>query len=112
MGPAWVSRPCMASSNRVEGISSCIPNRGKGRLSKSTCPSIEEIEEPVDLEADQTPAARGTETILLVEDEDLVRDLAKAVLVQSGYTVLEACDGNQALEGGPEVRWRVPAYGH
>jgi two-component system cell cycle sensor histidine kinase/response regulator CckA len=41
---------------------------------------------------------RGSETILLVEDEGVVRALVGQVLRMSGYTVLEADDGTQALE--------------
>jgi CheY-like chemotaxis protein len=40
---------------------------------------------------------RGTETILLVEDEAGVRSLSKLVLEANGYTLLEAGDGAQAL---------------
>lgn len=42
-------------------------------------------------------AGRGTETILLVEDEDSVRKLLAYVLDSSGYRVLEAADGRAAL---------------
>ena len=42
-------------------------------------------------------ALQGKETILLVEDEDVVRDIAGRVLVQSGYTVMEASRGDDAL---------------
>ncbi|HEY6951177.1 MAG TPA: PAS domain S-box protein, partial [Bacteroidota bacterium] len=38
----------------------------------------------------------GHETILLVEDEDLLRDAAKEILESSGYTVLTAADGEEA----------------
>jgi PAS domain S-box-containing protein len=43
------------------------------------------------------PVVRGTETILLVEDEDAVRTLICTVLEQAGYTVLEADRGDAAL---------------
>jgi two-component system cell cycle sensor histidine kinase/response regulator CckA len=41
--------------------------------------------------------AGGTETILLVEDEDAVRAVARRVLTKYGYSVIEARDGGQAL---------------
>jgi PAS domain S-box-containing protein len=40
-------------------------------------------------------APRGSETVLLVEDEDSVRTLSRLVLQSSGYTVLEARDGQE-----------------
>jgi len=43
-------------------------------------------------------ARAGTETILFVEDEDSVRELVRDYLGKSGYRVLEAADGVQALE--------------
>lgn len=43
------------------------------------------------------PEPRGVETILLVEDEDVVRGLAKQILEQSGYKVLAAARGAEAI---------------
>ncbi len=47
-------------------------------------------------------AARGSETILLVEDEDMVRNLAQTVLQRHGYTVLVARDGAEAVRTSQE----------
>jgi two-component system, cell cycle sensor histidine kinase and response regulator CckA len=53
-------------------------------------------------EREQTPRrdtpARGNETILLVEDESVVRQLVAEILESNGYAVLQAGDGPSALE--------------
>jgi CheY-like chemotaxis protein len=62
---------------------------------------LPQIEQGVDLVEDISPPAgfsSGTETILVVEDEDMVRSLSREVLESCGYTVLEAKNGIEALE--------------
>jgi two-component system cell cycle sensor histidine kinase/response regulator CckA len=41
--------------------------------------------------------ARGTETLLLAEDHDAIREMARQTLVNLGYRVLSAVDGEEAL---------------
>jgi two-component system cell cycle sensor histidine kinase/response regulator CckA len=53
---------------------------------------------PTDEAAGQADVQGGTETILVAEDEDAVRRIASRVLTKEGYRVLEARDGEDALE--------------
>ncbi len=50
------------------------------------------------IEISGASAASGTETILLVEDQEGIRELAAEFLQNKGYTVLVAADGYQALQ--------------
>lgn len=70
---------------------------GKGATIKIYFPRTEEaVREPEP--APVTASERGTETILVVEDEDAIRHLVREVLEEYGYTVLDAANGNEALE--------------
>jgi two-component system cell cycle sensor histidine kinase/response regulator CckA len=81
-----------------------IVKQSKGQItvySQPGCGSIFEIylprvEEPV-AEPPRRASAKGSETILLVDDEEGVRKLVHAVLQSHGYDVLEASNGAMAL---------------
>jgi len=49
----------------------------------------------------------GTETILIAEDDAVVRQLSKTVLTEFGYTVIEATNGEEALQKFLEHRDRI-----
>ena len=70
----------------------------KGTTFKIYLPRVDEEETDEQAEAKQIETPCGSETILIVEDEDLVRRLAVDVLEDIGYRVLEAKDGFEALE--------------
>jgi PAS domain S-box-containing protein len=69
---------------------------GQGTTFKVYLPRIDA---PADImpRSPQEAAKRGTETILVVEDADLLRALARRVLEGFGYTVLTAHGGQEAL---------------
>ena len=72
---------------------------GHGTTFKLYLPRVQELAERASQPA-QTPAraARGTETVLVVEDEAPVRSVARQVLERHGYTVLEAPSAEAALD--------------
>jgi two-component system, cell cycle sensor histidine kinase and response regulator CckA len=71
-------------------------------------PRVDEVAETRDGEnATQQPVGRGDETILLVEDEDIVRALAKEILLEYGYTVLTASNGKEGLKISREFTERI-----
>jgi PAS domain S-box-containing protein len=71
---------------------------GMGSTFRILLPSVAaEADEPAATPERAAPA-RGSETILLVEDETVVRKLVAEILETTGYTVLQAGDGPSALE--------------
>jgi len=69
---------------------------GQGTSFKIYLPAVDATAERTTAAA-TTPAPRGTETVLLVEDAAAVRAVTKQMLERQGYTVLEAPDGEAGL---------------
>ncbi len=80
---------------------------GKGAAFKVYLPRvIKEVEQPAQ-KAEPRRVGRGSETILLVEDEKGVRDLAREYLTEAGYIVLEAENAEQALRVARESTAKI-----
>jgi PAS domain S-box-containing protein len=71
---------------------------GKGTTFKVYLPQVIEAPASASPHQDSTESYGGSETILLVEDEDMVRELAHRVLLQNGYKILEAHQGEEAIQ--------------
>lgn len=71
---------------------------GKGTQFEILLPSTEEQETPVQKLSASRTWLEGAGTILLVEDEEMVRSLTRTTLTVAGYTVVEASNGVEALE--------------
>jgi CheY-like chemotaxis protein len=80
---------------------------GKGTSFDIHLPAVKHPEFIGEAPVVQTPVRGGTETVLVVEDEDNVRQLTRIVLERHGYTVLEAPDGVAALAVWRENRDRI-----
>lgn len=79
---------------------------GIGSTFKIYFPAIEE-ESAQERDVSTTADLRGTETILLVEDESIVARLAAENLRSRGYTVLTATDGRNALRVFEEFEGKI-----
>ncbi len=94
LGLATVYGIVKQSGGDIQLSSEC----GRGTSFKIYLPRVAEpTSPPPEARATAGPAPRGDETVLLVEDEAEVRDLAREILEASGYRVLQACDPHEAV---------------
>jgi signal transduction histidine kinase/ActR/RegA family two-component response regulator len=70
---------------------------GKGARFEVYLPTVDELEERPNPKAIAAEPTHRSETVLIVEDEDEVRELAAEFMQSAGYTVLTAKDGQEAL---------------
>src|SRR6266849_3968747 len=73
---------------------------GQGSLFRVYLPVVESS--PAEGQSVRAPApslieTRGTETILVAEDHESIREMSRQTLLSLGYRVLTACDGEEAL---------------
>jgi len=80
---------------------------GRGSTLRVFLPISDEVVSRPQAKAAQTPERAEGCTVLLVEDEPMVRDMARTMLTELGFAVLEAKDGIEAMEVFPRHRDRV-----
>jgi CheY-like chemotaxis protein len=81
------------------GVIRCCSEQGEGTSFRILLPALADAfptagSSPAGL----VTAPRGTESILLVEDEDTVRSLVRTILMARGYSVIEARNGREGLK--------------
>ncbi|RJP20039.1 MAG: PAS domain S-box protein [Deltaproteobacteria bacterium] len=81
--------------------------QGKGTTFCAYFPEATGIAEDASDAADASRPLSGRETVLFVDDEELIRDLGRQVLETHGYTVCLAADGREAIEWYSANRDRV-----
>ncbi|MEW6530465.1 MAG: response regulator [Thermodesulfobacteriota bacterium] len=88
------------------GHISCYSEVGKGTTFNIYLPAIPD-ETETHVESPGELPAMGTETVLLVDDEDLIRELGAQILTKHGYTVLQAVNGRVGLDLFKQERSRI-----
>jgi PAS domain S-box-containing protein len=93
-----------------EGYIMCYSEPQQGTIFKIYLPVIEPEIEPANVLDQSEPEVQvegGSETILLVDDEEFIRELGIDVLGQAGYEVLTAADGESALQLYRQAQERI-----
>ncbi|HAV63221.1 MAG TPA: hypothetical protein DCY13_12755, partial [Verrucomicrobiales bacterium] len=71
---------------------------GKGTIFRIYLPPLEHAVSTRPAKPDRSFNVRGTESVLLVEDDPGVRSLARVILIRHGYRVVEAATGTEVLD--------------
>jgi CheY-like chemotaxis protein len=79
------------------GVIRCDSQPGEGTTFKIFLPAVAADNGGATTAGDIDRGLKGSEVVLLVEDEEIVRKLARTILESSGYKVFEACNGRQGL---------------
>ena len=88
---------CYGIVKQAGGHISVCGELGRGTSFKIYFPVADEGIKKLPLSSEPATLPLGEETVLLVEDEEMVRSLATHILREQGYSVLEAANGVEAL---------------
>ena len=90
-----------------EGSILVYSEKDKGTTFNIYLPRVDEVKELEETGEQKKLVARGRETVLLVEDEQVVRNLSREVLEQYGYNVITAADGQEGLNMCRQFEGRI-----
>jgi PAS domain S-box-containing protein len=97
MGTGLGLSTCRTIVQRSDGHIGVRSEVGKGTTFEVYFPRVSSVAEAANRLLDLQSPPRGTETILVVEDDPSVRRLVSVVLQAQGYQVLAAADGGEGL---------------
>jgi PAS domain S-box-containing protein len=79
------------------GYITCKSEPSRGTTFEIHFPALRAEEQIVVEDIQESPATGGSETVLIVDDEEQVRFLASEILSEAGYEVIQAANGEEAL---------------
>jgi len=88
---------CQTIVQQCRGHISAYSELGNGTTFKVYFPRVEQPLDVMDRLVQTGPMPRGTETLLVVEDDPALRQLARNILEKQGYDVLSAANGRDGL---------------
>lgn len=88
------------------GHITCDSEPGKGTVFQIYFPAFEQQVRWPDETSGEMPAF-GTETILIIDDEEFLRTMEKELLTHAGYTVVEAANGREGLKTYRESKGEI-----
>ena len=105
------ARSCSGSSGSTAGWCGCPASRARAPRSRSTCRGWRPSRGRPRRATPRADSLRGSETVLVAEDEDGVRELLRKVLTEFGYTVLDrppwarCADAGRRAQRAPSTCW-------
>jgi PAS domain S-box-containing protein len=89
------------------GHITCVSKPGEGTTFEIYLPAVEHSQRASTIVTGTEVLRGGHETVLLVDDDDSLRELGEQILEAYGYTVMSAPDGEGALQVYQECRDRI-----
>ena len=80
------------------GAIKCYSELGRGTTIKMLLPAVNSQADPVQPNVGRSEEWSGSGTVLVVDDEETVRAVARRMLEMTGFNVLTACDGAEGVE--------------